>query len=306
MTLANLGLDALAAAGERLAALDGRFLVPALLLQVANLGFRAVVWRNVLAAAYPDRRLSLPAVAGAYAVGVALNAFVPARGGEAAKVLLIRSRIPGSTVVTLASTLSIVLLLDGLLGLVLFGALSAFGVVPVAPPSLDIAIPVALCAALVVGLLAYRFRACCFVARVAQGAAVLRSPDLYVRTVVPFQLLGWACRIGVAFFVLCAFRIDAGIATAALVVVFTGLSTAVPVPGGVGTQQLLAAFALRGVAPVAGAVSFSVGMQVGVTVVNTLVGVTALMLMLGTYRPVAAVRSGIVIARSTRSDSALP
>jgi hypothetical protein len=103
----------------------------------------------------------------------------------------------------------------------------------------------------------------------------------------------------VAFFVLSAFGIHAGVAGAALVVVFTGLSTVVPVPGGVGTQQLLAAYALRGVAPLAGAVSFSVGMQVGVTAINTIVGATALMLMLRTFRPVAAMRSGIGLTRST-------
>ena len=66
-----------------------------------------------------------------------------------------------------------------------------------------------------------------------------------------------------------AFGIQAGLATAALVVVFNGLSTAVPVPGGVGTQQVLTAYALRGAVPLAGAVSFSVGMQVGITAVNT-------------------------------------
>jgi uncharacterized membrane protein YbhN (UPF0104 family) len=109
--------------------------------------------------------------------------------------------------------------------------------------------------------------------------------------VLPLQLAAWGCRVGVAFLVLSAFGIQAGLATAALVVVFNGLSSAVPVPGGVGTQQVLAAYALRGAVPLAGAVSFSVGMQVGVTAVNTLVGLTALMLMLRTFSPRAALRS---------------
>lgn len=300
MSLGERGLDALAAAGEELAGLDGRFLLPALALQLANLGLRGIIWRNVVVAAYPGRHVAFRSVVGAYAVGVALNTFLPARGGEAAKVALLRSRIPGSTIVTLASTLSVVLLLDALLGLVLLGALAGFGVVPVSLPALDVALPVAAVALVAVGLLVHRFRSARVVGRIVQGAAVLRAPCRYLRTVVPFQLLAWGCRIGVAFFVLCAFRIDVGLATAALVVVFNGLSTAVPVPGGVGTQQVLAAFALRGVAPVAGAVSFSVGMQVGVTVVNTLVGLTALMLMLRTFRPGAVVRSGAALARSSR------
>jgi hypothetical protein len=44
------------------------------------------------------------------------------------------------------------------------------------------------------------------------------------------------------------------------------------------------------VVPLAGAVSFSVGMQVGITAVNTLVGLTALMLMVRTFSPRAAWR----------------
>ena len=155
----------------------------------------------------------------------------------------------------------------------------------------------AVAVSVVVGLVAYRLRNRSFVARIAQGAAILRTPTRYLRTVLPFQLAAWTCRIGVAFFVLYAFHIHAGVAGAALVVVFTGLSTVVPVPGGVGAQQLLAAYALRGIAPLAGAVTFSVGMQLGVTVINTIVGGTALLLMLRTLRPFAAVRAGIGLSR---------
>jgi uncharacterized membrane protein YbhN (UPF0104 family) len=303
----NRGIEALQAAGDQLAQLDGRFLLLALALQLGNLGFRAVIWRNVLAAAYPDRRVPLASVAGSYAAGVALNAFLPARGGEVVKLALVRTRIHGSTVATVAATLALVSLLDLVLGAAILGGLAAFGVAPIRIPSLGpvpdlafLAIPAVLLAVLVaVRLRPARARS--LIAHLAQGAAVLRTPGRYLRTVVPFQLAAWGCRIGVAFFVLAAFGIEAGLATAAFVVVMNGLSTVVPVPGGVGTQQVLAAYALHGVAPLAGAVSFSVGMQVGVTTVNTLVGLTALMLMLRTFRPLAAVRSGAGLARSTRA-----
>lgn len=296
------GLDAIEAAGEQLAALDARFLFVALALQLGSLGLRAVVWRNVLAAAYPDRRIPLASVAGSYAVGVALNAFLPARGGEIVKLALVRSRIEGSTIPTVASTLSVVLLLDALLGGVILLILVGLGTAPIPPlPSIGV-LPIAAAAAvLVAGFLTFRFcprPARTFVAHIAQGAAVLKSPGRYARTVAPFQLAAWTCRIGVAFFVLYAFGIHAGIASAALVVVLNGLSTVVPVPGGVGTQQVLAAYALRGLVPLAGAVSFSIGLQVGVTTVNTLVGMTALMLMFRTLRPLGAVRSGLGLARS--------
>ena len=192
--------------------------------------------------------------------------------------------------------------MDAAFGGLLLLILAALGVAPVPPlPSIG-TLPIVVAVALLVGgVAAYRFRprgAKSFLAHVAQGAAILRSPGRYARTVAPFQLAAWSCRIGVAFFVLYAFGIHAGIASAALVVVLNGLSTVVPVPGGVGTQQVLAAYALRGLVPIAGAVSFSIGLQVGVTAVNTLVGLTALMLMFRTVRPLGALRSGLGLART--------
>jgi uncharacterized membrane protein YbhN (UPF0104 family) len=293
LNLFHRGLEAIEAAAQQLADLDGRFLLPALILQLAGLALRAIVWRNVVAAAYPDRRVPITSVTGAFLAGVALNAFLPAKGGELAKLALIRSRIHDSTLSTLAATLGVVMLLDGLLGGLLFAVLVAFGLAPFVLPSVGVAPVIAALGLVGVAVLALRLRprrARSLFAHLAQGAAILRTPHRYLHSVLPLQLAAWACRVGVAFLVLSAFGIQAGLATAALVVVFNGLSTAVPVPGGVGTQQVLTAYALRGVVPLTGAVSFSVGMQVGITAVNTLVGLTALMLMLRTFSPVAAVR----------------
>jgi hypothetical protein len=303
VSFVDRGIEALEAAGSELAHLDGRLLLAALILQLAGLGLRALVWRNVLAAAYPDRNVPVAPVAGAYAAGVGMNAFLPARGGELVKLALVRSRIHRSAVSTIAATLTVVVLLDLVLGALLLGSLAAFGVTDVKLPSIGV-VPLGVGAAVIgVTLVLLRIRPLrirVLLGHIGQGMAVLRSPGRYFRTVVPFQLAAWGCRIGVAFFVLAAYGIDAGLATAALLVVLNGLSTVVPVPGGVGTQQVLAAYALRGVAPIAGAVTFSVGLQIGITAVNTLVGLTALMLMLRTARPLAAMRSGATLARSVR------
>jgi Lysylphosphatidylglycerol synthase TM region len=293
LNLFQRGLEAIEAAAEQLADLDGRFLLPALLLQLTGLGLRALVWRNVICAAYPNRCVPVTSVTGSFLAGVALNGFLPAKGGEIAKLALIRSRIHDSCVSTLAATLGVVTLLDGLLGGILFVALIALGIAPVALPSVGIAPVIAalgLIAAAAVALRLRPRRARTLFAHLAQGAAILKMPRRYLHRVLPLQLAALGCKIGVAFLVLSAFGIQAGLATAALVVVFNGLSTVVPVPGGVGTQQVLAAYALRGVVPLAGAVSFSVGMQVGITAVNTLVGLTALMLMLRTFSPRTALR----------------
>jgi uncharacterized membrane protein YbhN (UPF0104 family) len=289
---------ALTAAAERVGDLDGRFLALALAFQLVTLALRALAWRNVLAAAYPERPLPVVSLGCAYAAGVALNAFLPARGGEGAKVLLARAQIPGSSVTTVAGSLSVVLTLDALFGACLVGVLWGVGVLPALPsPPLDRAGPfvaVGLAAAAAAGLVLLR-RPPAFVRRLAaswaQGLAILRSPGRYATTVLPFQLAAWASRIAVVFLVLHAFRIEAGLATAALLVVLNGASTAVPVPGGAGSQQVLATFALQGAVSTAAAVSFSLGMQVGITAVNTAVGIAAAMLLFRTLRPLAAVRA---------------
>ena len=254
----------------------------------------------MLAAAYTRETVPLFSVGCAYAAGVAANAFLPLRGGEGVKVALARSQIPSSSVATIAAALSVVVLLDAILGAGLIVVLWATGVLPSLPslPALG-ALPVALAvAALVIvaiGLTARRFGAALrrLASSAGRGFAVLRSPWLYLHTVLPFQLAAWACRIGVVYFVLQAFRIDAGLATAALVVVLNGAATAVPLPGGAGSQQVLATYALHGVISAATAVSFSLGMQVGVSAVNTAVGVAAVMILFRTLRPVTALRAAL-------------
>ena len=291
-------VDAVDSASDRVGGLDGRFLLPALGLQLLTLAFRALAWRGVLVAAYPGRRIPVVSIGGAYAAGVALNAFTPARGGELAKVLIARTRIPGSTVPTLAASLSVVLVADALIGGTLVCTLWGTGVLPALPPPPGfMAVEVAAAAAAVVGAavaVAHRLRPDAvrrLARRAGQGLRIVGQPGRYACTVLPFQMAAWACRIGVVFLVLAAFGIHASLATAALVVVLNGASTLVPVPGGAGTQQVLATYALHGAVSAATAVSFSLGMQVGVTAVNTTVGLLALMLLFRTVRPVGAVRS---------------
>ncbi len=304
--LASLA-DAFDSASDRVGQLDGRFLLPALAVQLLTLVFRSLAWRGVLVAAYPGRRISPLSVGGAYAAGVAMNAFTPVRGGELAKVLIARTRIPGSTVPTLVASLTVVLVVDALIGSVLIGALWATGVLPLLPPppgpvaiglsALGLAVAAAACA------LAYRLRPDPMrrlARRAMQGLSIARQPGRYACTVLPFQIAAWCCRIGVVWLVLAAFGIRAGLATAALVVVLNGASTLVPVPGGAGTQQVLATYALQGAVSAATAVSFSLGMQVGITAVNVTVGMAAMMLLFRTVRPVGAVRSARALV-ATRS-----
>jgi uncharacterized membrane protein YbhN (UPF0104 family) len=297
-------LESLESAANRFVTLDMRFVLLALAFQLLNLALRSLALRNVIAASYPERRVSAWTVGGAYAAGVALNAFAPARGGEALKIALLRLRIPGSSVPTLVSAGALLTALDALIGVTLIGSSLGLGLLPSLPaprlPSVAVtsssllitgaaAVAVGAAALLAAGPLARRSRLLWL--HLQQGGAILRTPGRYVRHVVLLQLGGWACRTGVAFCLLAAFGLPATVPLALLVVVAGGLSTLIPTPGGAGTQQVLLVYALQQTASTAAALSFSVGMQVGITMVNTLIGLTALMLMFRTLRPATAVRA---------------
>jgi uncharacterized membrane protein YbhN (UPF0104 family) len=284
---------------ERVSDLDPRYLAAALGLQLLILVCRSLAWRNILAAAYPDRRVPVFGLGCSYAAGVAVNAFTPARGGEVAKVGLARTQIPGSTVPTVAASLSIVMILDTIIGATLIVLLWAVGALPALPlPALTLNGPSIVIGAAAVLLLASATaagirsgRARRALRNAAQGLTILRTPRRYLVTVVPFQLAAWACRVGVILLVLAAYHVHAGLDTALLLVVLGGLSTVVPVPGGGGAQQLLATYALQGTLSAAGAVSFSLSMQATVTVVNLTVGLAATMLLFRTLRPLTALRA---------------
>jgi uncharacterized membrane protein YbhN (UPF0104 family) len=310
MTLSPDGLLAAAeSVGERLMTVDPRLGLLALAFHVANHVLRSVAWRNVIAAAYPATRVPLLGIASAYATGVALNAIAPARGGDAAKVALARAAVPGSSVPTLAATMSILVVFDLVLATALVVVLGVLGVVPLdfasaasgiaARVPLAVALAVAACGLLWIAVRHARRRIAALWGRVRQGGAVLRTPRRYVRTVLVFQAAAWACRIAVVFCLLAAFGLPASVPLAGLVMVLAGASTIVPLtPGGAGTQQVLLALALQQTASAAAVVSFSVGMQASITAVNALLGVAAAMAVCRTIRPVAALRAAFAAARA--------
>ncbi len=282
MNVAGSLVDVLESASDRFGGLDGRFLLAALVLQLGTLAFRSFAWRGVIAAAYPGRQVRVLSVAGAYAAGVAMNAFTPARGGELARVLIARTQIAGSTVPTLAASLAVVTLVDGLIGSVLLGVLWATGVSRFCPRFRErsrwgSAGGLGLAVAAAGRGLAFRLRPepmRRLARRAAQGLLIMRQPGRYACTVLPFQVVACARRIGVVWLVLAAFGIRTSLATAALVVVLNGASTLVPVPGGAGTQQVLATFALQGAVSTGGCRSRSrSGCRYCVTGVNVAAGI---------------------------------
>jgi uncharacterized protein (TIRG00374 family) len=297
---------------EKFAAVDPRLLVLAAVLHVSNHILRSFAWRNILTAAYPDRRVSFTGVTAAYASGVALNAVIPARGGDAAKLALARAEIRGSSITTIGATITVLLPFDLLAAA---ATLLLVGVTGDAPLTVNldsaattgtwltgnlvlttaIVAGTAMVAGLAVRYLRPRIRQVW--ERIRQGGAILRTPRRYLARVALPQAVAWICRIGVVMSLLAAFGLPASPALAALVMVVAGASTVVPLtPGGAGTQQVLLAYALSEAASSAAVVSFSIGMQAGVTAVNALLGIGAAMIACRSLRAVSLLRQRMGVA----------
>ncbi len=293
---------------DSLSQVEPAWVLVALALQLGNLVLRSTAWRNVLASAFPTTPPSVRDVGRAYAIGVGLNGWLPARGGDAAKIALVRAQVPRSNAVAITTSCSVLVVVDAIIGLTLLTVAGATGALPLpsvgdlaarAASSLPLvaAATAAIAIALLVASRRYASRLRSGVAHARQGLSVLGSPMRWLRGVLSAQLLAWCCRIGVAFCMLAAFSIPATLGLAALVVVAGGMSTLVPVPGGAGTQQALAVFVLAGAATTSHAVAFSVGMQVGVTAVNTTIGIVAAMWAFGHLHPLRALRAATSAAR---------
>lgn len=258
-------------------------------------------WRNAVAAAYPDRRVSWPRLFGAYVAGTGVNSILPARSGEAVKLYIAKHRVDGSTYPTLGATVVLLTLFDSLVALcfiiwaIAIGALPAVRLLAHLPsfdfrwffahPRLGLAIGGAVLFALLVLLLWGARRIEEFWRRVRQGFAAVRPPRLYLRRVALWQLVDWSLRLTTIFFMLRAFEVPATVHNALLVQVSSSLATVLPIsPGGIGTEQGFLVYLFRGKLPKTLLLSFSVGMRVTLSTVNIVLGFTAIFVMLRTFR----------------------
>ena len=116
--------------GDHLASVEWTYLGLALAFHFSRLVLRAVAWRTILRAAYPDRPVPFTSTFGAYVAGVGINSILPARSGDLVKLYLIKHRVPDSTYATLAPTLVVETLLDFVIGSCLIIWVLSIGVLP--------------------------------------------------------------------------------------------------------------------------------------------------------------------------------
>jgi uncharacterized membrane protein YbhN (UPF0104 family) len=295
-------LDAIRSFFDYLASIAWWAVAAALLCHFAKLAARTRAQRNAIGAAYPDVEVRWRTAFGAYAAGVGVNTILPARGGDVLQLFLLKRGVEGSTYPTLAAALLVLAIFDFVVALLLLlwalvatDALPGLDVIPRLPPidwlwlfqhpeAAAIATAALVLVAFVAGVWSAK-HIDAFRRRVAQGVAILRTPARYIRAVAAWQAVDWVLRLAAIAFFFHAFGIPATVGNAMLTQVSTSLSSILPLtPGGIGTEQALLAYVLRGEAPTSALLSFSVGMRIVVGVANVALGFAAIALILRTLR----------------------
>jgi uncharacterized protein (TIRG00374 family) len=293
-------IDATQAFFEAFARVGWGALALAILLHVVKLAFRVRAWQNIVRAAYPGTSVRYWDVFGSYVAGVGINSIVPARGGDFAKLYLLKHRVRDSSYPTLTSTLVVETLFDFVLAAGLFAWALYVGILPgvdslarlpafdwsfvVEHPRLAAFIGCVLLGGAVL-LIAWASRhVAAFKEKLALGLAILHNRKDFVTQVVSWQFASWIARALSIYFFLEAFQIQATVDVVLAVLVVQGLSTLLPfTPGGAGAQQAVLVFALSTEAARSTVLAFSVGMQIATVAANVVLGFGALALMLRTF-----------------------
>jgi uncharacterized membrane protein YbhN (UPF0104 family) len=247
----------------------------AVLLNLASIVVRSGAWKIVVDQAVAPPHPRSRTVFSAFCVGLLGNAALPGRVGEIARVIVLTRRmrrLPG-TWATIIGTVFAHRLFDvvAAIGLVVY-VLYAARLPDWAVPALAIALGVGI-GALVAGVVLVRYRAHRpldelgpvrrLVRLVRYGLEVLKRPGPAVGALA-LQLLGWGFQLIAVWATFHAFRIDAPLSAAALVLVLMNIATIVPLwPGNFGLMQAAVALPLLsyGVAYAHG-FAFGIGLQV--------------------------------------------
>lgn len=292
---------------EDVATVNPWLILAGVLLHVLHQVVRTRGWWNIIRAAYPDAtELRSRDVAKAYLAGAGLNGIVPARGGDLAKLYLIRRRSPRTRWSTLIATFLPETLFETVfgIGLVIWALSRGFLPVPTAPseaPSLDVSFVInhpfistgILIAAVVLGWLVVRWlrtsgRA--MLERLKLGIAILGRPRDFFTGVVTWQALARVIRLGSLACFMAAFALPVTVSTVVLVMAAQGAGKIIPiapVSGGLRIAMLAYGFVeVTGqVVDIAAITAFSFGVGAVLFLVGIVISIALLGRELGTISP---------------------
>jgi uncharacterized membrane protein YbhN (UPF0104 family) len=255
---------------DQIRSVDIQYLIIGCLLQSVQTVLNGLAWRNILAESYGSENVPPRQVISAYAGGIALNSFLPAQAGTFAYFGMFRMIITGSAFAGILAAGVVQNIFFGIVGALnyVFLFLSRPGsagksgdqATTDSGPKIVFLILAALLLAFVIRFFWKRYRKVWDDAKA--GAVILTRPRRYATRVLSVQVASYVSRIGVNATFMYAFGIPVTLRNIFLIIAANSISSTFAVtPGGVGTQQALASFALREVAPAATVTAYSLAQQ---------------------------------------------
>jgi uncharacterized membrane protein YbhN (UPF0104 family) len=255
---------------DQIRSVDIQYLIIGCLLQSVQTVLNGLAWRNILAESYGSENVPPRQIISAYAGGIGLNSFLPAQAGTFAYFGMFRMIITGSAFAGILAAGVVQNIFFGIVGALnyVFLFLSRPGsaeksgdqATTDSGPKIVFLILAALLLAFVIRFFWKRYRKVWEDAKA--GAVILTRPRRYATRVLSVQVASYISRIGVNATFMYAFGIPVTLRNIFLIIAANSISSTFAVtPGGVGTQQALASFALREVAPAATVTAYSLAQQ---------------------------------------------
>jgi uncharacterized membrane protein YbhN (UPF0104 family) len=276
---------------DQIKAIPKGYLVAALVFQTGQTFFAGVSYYGILRAAYPDEVELWPIVA-AYAVGVAMNGFLPANIGTFVTLFMFVMIIPGCTIGGAIAAYLVQKIFFTLAGtfVYLYMFLSVPGAFDLSfgnetnHPWLTLF--VVLGGAFVIVLLGRLFwrQVKKLWAQAKEGGAILATPGRYLRQAFLPSFLSWICKLFVIGIFLAAFAIPVTFESIMWVVGSGSLANVASfTPGAVGVTQATNALALKTCCNVANstAVDYSTAQQLITTAWNQVVAIVLMLVIFG-------------------------
>ena len=282
------------------------YLLAAIGLQTLQSSLVALGWLFILRAAYPHADIRYAPVLTAYAVGVALNATLPASIGSLVMLFMFVAIIPGGTLAGVLGSYGVqrifYVVMSALVYTYLFTDVPGSFSVELGGlrrhPSL-----IALIAAGVVVLLVVLGRV--FMKKLRelweeakQGGAILSTPRRYLSHVVLPSLAGYLIKLAVIAVMLAAFSIPVTIGSVLHVVGGNSIANSTSAtPGGAGATQAISVVALRDYTDAQTATAYSVAQQLVTTAWNVAFALVLVLTVFGWTDGRALVKSAYTSAK---------
>ena len=289
-----LGIDVsgwLADLWDQIKAVPTRYIVGALAFQSAQTFFAGLSYYGILRAAYPGQVALWPIVT-AYAVGVAMNNFLPANIGTFVTLMMFVALIPAATFAGSIAAYLVQKIFFTIAGTVVY--LYLFLSVPGSfhenlgnvsdNPAVSILIAAGVVLLIVVLGRAFWRQVKKLWLQAKQGGVILSRPKQYFMHVFLPSLLSWLCKLTVIGIFLAAFAIPVTLESVMWVTGSGSLANVVSfTPGAVGITQATNALALDTCCDVAQAtaINYSTAQQLITTAWNVLVALVLVVLVFG-------------------------